>query len=109
MEDKKIDVEDLAYVTGGYADEFPAIIEVFRKHGFEKEAKALEKGGVFFFGDSLKKVLKSLGYTHDITIYTNDDRPNINSYNGTWIQHRQLIDILDDFLYRKANNIEWWQ
>ena len=99
--------QELENVTGGTQEEIDEIISVFKKHGFEKEAKILEKGGVYFFKDTFDKVMKDLGYTHQITLYADDERYNYNIYNGNRVGQMKFIEILDEFLYRKANGIDW--
>ena len=101
--------KDLELVVGGTQEEINEIIAVFRKHGFENEAKKLEKGGVYFFKDTFDKVMKGLGYEHQLTTYADDERYNYNIYNGNRVGQMKFIEILDEFLYRKANGIEWWQ
>ena len=101
---------DLANVSGGTKEEIDKIIALFRKYGFENEAKILEKSGVFFFKDGFDKVMKDLGYTHELTVYAYDDEHNnYNIYNGNRIGNMKFMEILEDFLYRKANGIEWWE
>ena len=109
--DKKIIKDkDLDCVCGGTQEEINNIIAVFRKHGFEDEAKRLEKGGAFFFKDAFESVMKSLGYEHQLTTYAYDDENNnYNIYNGNRVGNMKFLEILDEFLYRKANGIEWWQ
>ena len=75
----------------------------------EKEAKKLEKGGVYFFKDTFDKVMKDLGYTHQITTYADSENYNYNIVNGERVGQMRFLDTLEDFLYRKANGIEWWQ
>ncbi|MBQ3295467.1 MAG: hypothetical protein IJH00_03160 [Erysipelotrichaceae bacterium] len=107
--DKKIIKDiDLDSVYGGTQEEIDQIVAVFRKHGFENEAKKLEKGGVFFFKDVFESVMKSLGYEHQLTTYADDEKYNYNIYNGNLVGQMKFIEILDEFLYRKANGIEWW-
>ena len=101
--------KDLELVVGGTQEEINEIIAVFRKHGFENEAKKLEKGGVYFFKDTFDKVMKGLGYEHQLTTYADDEHYNYNIYNGNRVGQMKFIEILDEFLYRKANGIEWWQ
>ena len=48
-----VNEKDLELVSGGTQEEIDQIIALFRKHGFEKEAKSLEKGGVYFFKDTI--------------------------------------------------------
>ena len=101
--------KDLELVVGGTQEEINEIIATFRKHGFENEAKKLEKGGVYFFKDAFDKVMKDLGYEHQLTTYADNEHYNYNIYNGNRVGQMKFIEILDDFLYRKANGIEWWQ
>ena len=54
--------------------------------------------------------MKDLGYTHQLTVYAYDDENNnYNIYNGNRVGNMKFMEILEDFLYRKANNIEWWE
>lgn len=101
--------KDLELVVGGTQEEINEIIATFRKHGFENEAKKLEKGGVYFFKDTFDTVMKGLGYEHQLTTYADNEHYNYNIYNGNRVGQMKFIEILDDFLYRKANGIEWWQ
>ena len=110
MEEKIIKDQDLEAVSGGTKEEINNIIAAFRKYGFENEAKKLEKSGVYFFKDGFDKVMKDLGYTHQLTVYAYDDENNnYNIYNGNRIGNMKFMEILEEFLYRKANNIEWWE
>lgn len=104
---KEINYQVLESVTGGDGKEMADIIGLFRKYGFEKEARTLEKGGSPFFEVSFKNILKDLGYTHKLNVYVNDDNVNMNTYNGSLINHFTLMDTLEEFLYRKANNIDF--
>ncbi len=108
-DNKVIKDSDLDNVHGGTREEIDEIIAVFRKHGFEKEAKRLEKGGVYFFKDTFDSVMKDLGFTHQLTLYADDEHYNYNISNGNRVGQMKFIEILDDFLYRTANGIEWWQ
>ena len=103
----KINDQELETVVGGTQEEIDEIIKTFRKHGFEAEAKKLEKGGVFFFKDAFDKVMKDLGYEHELTLYADDETYNFNIYNGNRVGQMKFIEVLDEFLYRKANNIDW--
>lgn len=104
-----ISEKDLELVSGGTQEEIDEIIKIFRKHGFEAEAKKLEKGGVYFFKDAFDKVMKDLGYEHELTVYTDSKNCNFNIVNGERVNQMKFLDTLEDFLYRKANGIEWWQ
>lgn len=104
-----VNEKDLELVSGGTQEEIDQIIALFRKHGFEKEAKRLEKGGVYFFKDTFDAVMKDLGYTHQITTYADSENYNFNIVNGERVSQMRFLDTLEDFLYRKANGIEWWQ
>ena len=97
--------KELENVTGGSYDQINEIVKLFRKYGFEKEAKRLEKCGAVYFEANLRNVLKAMGYTHSIEVYADSDDMNWNIYQGNRIQHYELLEILEDFLYRKANNI----
>ena len=99
--------KDLDLVVGGTQEEINEIIAVFRKHGFEKEAKKLEKGGVYFFKDVFDGVMKDLGYQHQLTLYADDENYNFNIYNGNRVGQMKFIEILDEFLYRTANGIDY--
>ena len=104
-----VNEKDLELVSGGTQEEIDQIIALFRKHGFEKEAKKLEKGGVYFFKDTFDAVMKDLGYTQQITTYADNENYNYNIVNGERVGQMRFLDTLEDFLYRKANGIEWWQ
>ena len=104
-----VNEKDLELVSGGTQEEIDQIIALFRKHGFEKEAKRLEKGGVYFFKDTFDAVMKDLGYTHQITTYADSENYNYNIVNGERVGQMRFLYTLEDFLYRKANGIEWWQ
>ena len=104
-----VNEKDLELVSGGTQEEIDQIIALFRKHGFEKEAKRLEKGGVYFFKDTFDAVMKDLGYTHQITTYADSENYNFNIVNDERVSQMRFLDTLEDFLYRKANGIEWWQ
>ncbi|MCR5095121.1 MAG: hypothetical protein K6A70_00080 [Erysipelotrichaceae bacterium] len=55
-------------------------------------------------------VMKDLGYTHQLIVYAYDDENNnYNIYNGNRVGNMKFMEILEDFLYRKANGIEWWE
>ena len=99
--------KDLDLVVGGTQEEIDEIIAVFRKHGFEKEAKKLETGGVYFFKDVFDGVMKDLGYQHQLTLYADDENYNFNIYNGNRVGQMKFIEILDEFLYRTANGIDY--
>jgi len=99
--------KDLDLVVGGTQEEINEIIATFRKHGFEKEAKKLEKGGVYFFKDVFDGVMKDLGYQHQLTLYADDENYNFNIYNGNRVGQMKFIEILDEFLYRTANGIDY--
>ena len=102
--------KDLDLVVGGTQEEIDEIIATFRKHGFNAEADKLAKSGVFFFKDKFNEILKGLGYTHQLEILDSDsENYNFNIYNGNRVSNWKFIEILDEFLYRKANGIEWWQ
>ncbi|MBR3250193.1 MAG: hypothetical protein IKF80_00635 [Erysipelotrichaceae bacterium] len=109
-ENNTVKDNDLANVSGGTREEIDKIIALFRKYGFENEAKKLEKSGVFFFKDGFDSVMKSLGYTHELTVYAYDDEHNnYNIYNGNRIGNMKFMEILEEFLSRTANGTEWWQ
>ena len=109
-ENNTVKDNDLANVSGGTREEIDKIIALFRKYGFENEAKKLEKSGVFFFNDGFDSVMKSLGYTHELTVYAYDDEHNnYNIYNGNRIGNMKFMEILEEFLSRTANGTEWWQ
>lgn len=99
--------KDLDLVVGGTQEEIDEIIAVFKKHGFDKEAKKLEKGGVYFFKDVFDGVMKDLGYTHQLTLYADDENYNFNIYNGNRVGQMKFIEVLDEFLYRTANGIDY--
>lgn len=99
--------KDLDLVVGGTQEEIDEIIAVFKKHGFDKEAKKLEKGGVYFFKDVFDGVMKDLGYTHQLTLYADDKNYNFNIYNGNRVGQMKFIEVLDEFLYRTANGIDY--
>ena len=105
MEDNKINIDDLANVTAGTKEQIEEIISTFRKYGFNSEADKLAKGGVIFFNSVFERVMKGLGYKQELTLYASDEGSNYNIYNGNLIGHVKFMDILDEFLYRKANNI----
>ena len=102
--------KELETVVGGTQEEIDEIIAVFRKHGFNAEADKLAKSGTFFFADRFNEILKGLGYTQRLEILQSDSEDyNFNIYNGYRVGNMKFIEILDEFLYRKANGIEWWQ
>ena len=103
----KVNDQELETVVGGTQEEIDESINIFRKHGFEAEAKKLEKGGVYFFKDAFDKVMKDLGYEHELTLYADSENYNFNIYNGNRVGQMKFTEILDEFLYRKANNIDW--
>ena len=51
--------------------------------------------------------MKDLGYTHQLTIYADDENYNFNIYNGNRVGQMKFIEILDEFLYRTANGIDY--
>ena len=106
MSVEKVLDSELELVNGGTVEEVNAIIAVFRKHGFEAEAKKLEKSGIFFFGDGLNRVLDGLGFNCKIELYASDDRNNVSYLDGGQVGHSRLIQTLDDFLYKKSHNID---
>ena len=105
---KRLSDDEIELVAGGTQEENDQIVALFRKHGFEKEAKRLE-GRSLSFGSELSSVLKGMGFTHKLEIYYFDDTLNRKFYNGRTAQQSDVLEILDDFLYRTANNIEWWR
>ena len=104
---KKMNDDDLVWVTAGTADELKDIIAVFRKHGFEDEAKKLERAGIFFFETTFKSVLQGLGFTHSLYVQAYDNQRNFKTYNGKIVENYEVVEILDEFLNRKANNLPW--
>jgi len=51
--------------------------------------------------------MKDLGYEHELTVYADSENYNYNIYNGNRVNQMKFTEILDEFLYRKANNIDW--
>ncbi|MBR3308682.1 MAG: hypothetical protein IKG00_02110 [Lachnospiraceae bacterium] len=99
-----LDDDKIEQVTGGTEAECAEIVAVFRKHGFHKEAKRLN-GRVYSLEWALRDVLKEMGYPGMLEVYATDERENTNFLHGNHANHRQIIEALDDFLYKKANNI----
>ena len=109
MEEKKVNQisdEEMVQISGGLREENEEIVALFRKYGFEKEANQLQ-GKNFSFGSELNRVLKGMGFTHKLSVYSYDEKLNRNFYNGRNANQSDVTEVLNDFLYRKANNIEW--
>ena len=101
---KKLSDDEIENVSGGTEEECAEIVALFRKYGFNKEAKRLN-GRVYSIEWALKDVLKEMGYPGMLEVYATDERENTNFLHGNHANHRQIIEALDDFLYKKANNI----
>ena len=96
---KNISEKDLELVVGGTQEEINEIIALFRKHGFEKEAKRLEKGGVYFFKDAFDAVMKDLGCTHQISTYADRENFNYNIVNGERVGQMKFLDTLEETVF----------
>ena len=103
---ERINEEELELVCGGTKEEVQEIIDLFRKYGFEAEAKKLEKSGYIFFGDALSDVLGKMGFNHKVTVYADEEKQNYNFINGGFVGRMKFAEILSDFLYCKKNGIE---
>ena len=108
MEDnkvKKLTDDEINMISGGTEEECAEIVALFRKHGFNKEAKRLN-GRVYSLEWALRDVLTEMGYKGNLEVYATDERLNTNFLNGRYANQRDILNALDDFLYKKANNIE---
>jgi hypothetical protein len=102
---KKLSDDEIENVSGGTEEECAEIVALFRKYGFNKEAKRLN-GRVYSMEWALKDVLADMGYTGRIEVYGTDEGLNTNFIDGGRANHSRVLEALDDFLYKKANNIE---
>jgi hypothetical protein len=102
---KKLSDEEIENVSGGTEEECAEIVALFRKHGFNKEAKRLN-GRVYSLEWALRDVLTEMGYPGKIEVYATDEGLNTNFIDGGHANQRQVLEALDNFLYKKANNIE---
>ena len=102
---KKVSDAEMETVSGGTEAECAQIVALFRKHGFHKEAKRLN-GRVYSLQWALKDVLAEMGYSGNLEVYATDEGLNTNFLNGGYASQEKILNALDDFLYKKANNIE---
>ena len=102
---RKLSDDEIENVSGGTEEECAEIVALFRKYGFNKEAKRLN-GRVYSMEWALKDVLADMGYTGRIEVYGTDEGLNTNFIDGGRANHSRVLEALDDFLYKKANNIE---
>lgn len=99
--------QELEYVVGGTEEEINKIISLFRKYGYEAQAKKLERSGSIFFGDALSSVLDEMGFPHKITVYADYEKQNLYSMDGGFAGHLKTVDTIDDYLYHLKNNIPY--
>ena len=102
---KIVEDKELEKVAGGTYDQINEIIDLFRKYGFNTEADKLKRSGSVLFEVAFRNVLKEMGFTHKLEVYADSDRLNWNFYQGKHIEHYDLMEILEEFLYKKVNNI----
>ena len=107
MEEKKIlqNEEELEKVAGGDKAENAQIIALFRKYGFEKQARTLEKAHTIWFGHRLEEMMKELSgqSTVYLKVVCRDGYPNKKELYSRSVNQREVMEYLDGFLANIAN------
>ena len=80
---KQVTDAEMETVSGGTEAECAQIVAMFRKHGFNKEAKRLD-GRVYSLQWALKDVLTEMGYPGNLEVYATDEGMNTN-FPERWI------------------------
>ena len=99
--------EDWYYEEGEYE-----IIDTSSGEKYKVSVLVKAEGGYysyesFFFKDTFDKVMKDLGYTHQITTYADSENYNYNIVNGERVGQMRFLDTLEDFIEARFNRECW--